>query len=196
MAWQMPVVLMIDTMATYQHIKGRESCPFLPPSPDVIRPAETRSVRDSGDRSTYYISALTCAQSLWLEGKPAQSILQLNHALGIDLEASDPALMLWSLPYQAKLWLFAHRHEEGFMGNPTRHYQHLASRMSGPMKELRSWRAWACFHLSERVLPSDEFPRDHPQIEKEHLVIPTWEETVSAIRLHGIAREAELLEKI
>lgn len=187
---------MINTMAKHQHIDGREACPFLPPSPQVTRPIDTRHLRESADRGAYYIAALTCAQSLWLEGNPAQAILQLNHALGVDLAAADPALVQWTLPYQAKIWLFTRRHEEGFMGNPTRHYQHLASRMSGPMKELRSWRAWACFHLSERVLPADEFPRDHRQIEKEALVIPTWEQTVSEIRLHGIVGESELLEKI
>lgn len=183
-------------MAKYQHIEGRESCPFLPPSPNVIRPAETRPIRESGDRGAYYLAALTCAQSLWLEGKPAQAILQLNHALGVDLEVDDPAVMQWPLPYQAKMWIFTRRHEEGFMGNPTRHYQHLASRMSGPMSELRSLRAWACFHLSERVLPADEFPRDHRQIEKENLVIPTWEQTISEIRKLGITGEAELLSML
>ena len=192
----MPAASKINTMAKHQHIDGREACPFLPPSPQVTRPIDTRHLRESADRGAYYIAALTCAQSLWLEGNPAQAILQLNHALGVDLAAADPALVQWTLPYQAKIWLFTRRHEEGFMGNPTRHYQHLASRMSGPMKELRSWRAWACFHLSERVLPADEFPRDHRQIEKEALVIPTWEQTVSEIRLHGIVGESELLEKI
>jgi len=82
------------------------------------------------------------------------------------------------------------------MGNPTRHYQHLATRMSGPMSELRSWRAWACFHLSERVLPADEYPRDERQIEKEHLVIPTWEQTILEIKRLGIAGEAHTLSQL
>lgn len=183
-------------MAKYQHIDGRESCPFLPPSPNVIRPAETRPIRESGDRGAYYIVALTCAQSLWLEGKPAQAILQLNHALGVDIDADDPAGVQWPLPYQAKMWIFTRRHESGFMGNPTRHYQHLATRMSGPLSELRSWRAWACFHLSERVLPADEFPRDHRQIEKENLVVPTWDQTLTEIRRLETSGEAELLQLI
>jgi len=187
---------MINTMAKHQHIEGRESCPFLPASPKVIRPAETRSIRESGDPGAYYITALACAQSLWLEGKPAQAILQLNHALGVDLDADDPAVIQWPLPYQAKVWIFTRRHEEGFMGNPTRHYQHLASRMSGPMSELRSWRAWACFHLSERVLPADEFPCDERQIEKENLIIPTWEEMLTEIKGLGLTGEAELLQLI
>ena len=183
-------------MAKYHHIDGRESCPFLPPSPNVIRPAETRPIRESGDRGAYYIAALTCAQSLWLKGKPAQALLQLNHALGVELAADDPAVVQWPLPYQAKLWLFTRRHENGFLGNPTRHYQHLASRMSGPNSELRSWRAWACFHLSERVLPADEFPRDERQIDKENLIIPTWSETLTTIAHLGIDGESDFLQKI
>jgi hypothetical protein len=183
-------------MAKYQHIDGRESCPFLPPAPNVIRPAETRPIRESGDRGAYYIAALTCAQSLWLEGKPAQAILQLNHALGVELAADDPAVVQWPLPYQAKMWLFTRRHEDGFLGNPTRHYQHLASRMSGPNSKLRSWRAWACFYLSERVLPAKEYPRDNRQIDRENLSIPTWETTLDMISQLGIPGEAGMLSTI
>ncbi|MCP5537331.1 MAG: hypothetical protein H7A51_14005 [Akkermansiaceae bacterium] len=183
-------------MAQYQHIDGRESCPFLPPSPDVVRPAEARAVRENGGRGDYYLAALTCAQSLWLEGKPAQALLQLNHAMGVAMEADDPVVIQWPLPYQAKVWIFTRRHEDGFMGNPTRHYQHLASRMSGPNSKLRSWRAWACFHLSERVLPADEFPRDRRQIEMEGLVIPAWETTLHEINQLGTEGEVELLRLI
>jgi hypothetical protein len=82
------------------------------------------------------------------------------------------------------------------MGNPVRHYQHLASRMSGPNKELRSWRAWACFHLAEKVLPADEYPRDDRQIEQENLLIPDWQKTISEIQERGIVGEAEFLNRI
>ena len=36
-------------------------------------------------RAAYYLAALSCAQSLWLQGKPAQALLQLNHALGVEI---------------------------------------------------------------------------------------------------------------
>jgi len=141
----------------------------------------------------FYLAALTCAQSLWLQGKPAQALLQLNHALSVSLQAEDPALLQWPLPYQALVWIFTRRHEDGFMGNPVRHYQHLATRMSGPNKELRSWRAWACFHLAESVLPEDEFPRDERQIQNEDLEIVSWQLTMSRLEQLGQVREVILL---
>ncbi len=165
-------------MPIRQHIAGREACPFLPHAKTILTPSDSRQARESGDPSCYYLAALTCAQSLWLQGKPAQALLQLNHALGVTLAPDDITLNQWPLPYQAKVWILTRRHEEGFMGNPVRHYQHLASRISGPNKELRAWRAWACFHLAQGILPADEFPIDQRQIEKERLEIPTWDEVL------------------
>lgn len=185
-----------EPMSQLQHIKGREACPFLPAAPDVLKPSDTRRLRDGDDRGAYYLAALTCAQSLWLQGKPAQALLQLNLALGVEMAADTRELVQWPLPYQAKVWIFTRRHEDGFMGNPVRHYQHLASRMSGPNKELRSWRAWACFHLAERVLPADEFPRDLRQIEKEKLIIPSWDTTLQHIDKLGTSAEADYLRRI
>lgn len=48
--------------------------------------------------------------------------------------------------------------------------------MSGDHAELRSWRAWACFHLAREILPAGEFPPDEKQIELEGLVIPSEDE--------------------
>lgn len=189
-------------MVNDKHINDREACPFLPPAAEVIRPFDTRELREGsqdsegGQCDAYYLAALCCAQSLWLQGKPAQALLQLNHALGVEIGADAEAVMQWPLPYQAKVWIFTRRHEDGFMGNPVRHYQHLASRMSGPNKELRAWRAWACFHLAEKVLPADEFPRDERQIEQENLLIPDWQKTISEIQERGIVDEAEFLNSI
>lgn len=183
-------------MPIRQHIAGREACPFLPHTERAIGPSASRSARDNDDPATYYIATLTCAQSLWLQGKPAQALLQLNHALGVKLPATDVTITQWPLPYQATMWVLSRRHEVGFMGNPVRHYQHLASRMSGPNKEQRAHRAWICFHLAERILPASEFPRDHRQIKKEHLVIPKWEETLTKIEQCGIEGETDFLRKI
>lgn len=180
-------------MPACQHIEGREACPFLPPAPEAIQPSDTRPFRLGGDPGAYYTFALKCAQSLWLQGKPAQALLQLNHALGVDMEPDSEALLQWPLPYQAIVWILTRRHEEGFLGNPVRHYQHLASRMSGPRKELRSWRAWACFHLAEQVLPTDEFPRDRRQIEREQLKIPPWDQVLEGLGNHDSAREVSIL---
>lgn len=185
MAVPMPEALMSEKI----HISNRESCPFLPPAGKALGPADSKALRG---QETYYLMTLTCAQSLWLQGKPAQALLQLNHALSVTAQLSDE----WPLPYQAKVWIFTRRHEEGFLGNPVRHYQHLASRMSGPNSELRSWRAWACFHLAESVLPADEFPRDFRQIEKEQLVIPAWTDVLQQIDTIGWSHESTLLSSL
>ena len=84
-------------------------------------------------------------------------------------------------PYEALVWYLVNRTEENFIGNPVRHFQHLASRMSGQHSELRSWRAWACYHLALKLLPSHSFPCDLEQIEKEGLVIPAEEEVLKNI---------------
>jgi hypothetical protein len=180
-------------MSEPEHIASREDCPFLPPAPEVMRPSDTRALREGDDPGAYYLATLACAQSLWLQGKPAQALLQLNHALGVNIGADSEALIQWPLPYQAVVWIFTRRHEDGFMGNPVRLYQHLASRMSGPNKELRTWRAWACFHLAESVLPADGFPRDLRQITREKLEIPTWEEVLTRLRDISPHGEAGLL---
>lgn len=177
------------SMTERTHIPDRESCPFLPPADRVLGPADSKCLRK---QEPYFLATLTCAQSLWLQGKPAQALLQLNHALSLDAGIATP----WPLPYQAKIWLFTRRHEDGFLGNPVRHYQHLASRMTGPNSELRSWRAWVCFHLAESVLPTAFFPRDERQIEKEDLRIPDIYQTIRNLEKLVTAEEIELVEKL
>ena len=159
------------------HIPKREPCPFLPPTEQVIRPSEISAVRKEGGADAY-TAALTCAQSLWLQGLPAQALLQLNHAMSHDIPPSE---LPWPIPYQALLWILTRRHEDGFLGNPVRHFQHLATRMSGANKELRTSRAWVCFHLAESVLPAKEFPRDSRQIEKENLNIPSLDQVLTTL---------------
>ena len=183
-------------MPVLQHIKDREPCPFLPQAQRALGPSFSRSARADNNPGAYYLAALTCAQSLWLQGKPAQALLQLNHALSVPPHAEDPALLQWPLPYQAIVWIFTRRHEDGFMGNPVRHYQHLASRMSGPNKHVRTWRAWACFHLTQRILPADDFPTDLRQIEREKLVIPTWREVLDKLNHAGADQDTVILNTI
>ena len=174
-------------MAERIHSTDREHCPFLPQPAEPLGPEYSKSLRGNSD---YFHSTLICAQSLWLQEKPAQALLQLNHALSVSHQPSQN----WPLPYQAKIWIFTHRHQAGFLGNPVRHYQHLASRVSGPNYQLRSWRAWACFHLAESVLPTHHFPRDTRQILKENLIIPSWPNVLEHIHLSGWKDEARLLK--
>lgn len=140
--------------------------PYLPAAPDGLGPDHTRQHRsECGER--FHQACLELSQSLWLQGKPAQAILQLNKA---SMVPDKPA------PFEALVWYLCHPPSDLFIGNPVRHFQHLASRMSGDHAELRSWRAWACFHLARKILPAGDFPQDEQQIEREKLAIPPEEE--------------------
>ena len=140
--------------------------PHLPIAPANLGPDHTRRHREEcGPR--FHQACLEFSQSLWLQGKPAQAILQLNKAAMV---IDEPA------PYSALVWFLNNRGQKGFIGNPVRHFQHLASRMSGENRDLRAWRAWACFHLAHELLDEEEFPGDLEQIEKESLEIPAISE--------------------
>lgn len=167
------------------------ACPLLPAVEGRLGPEVTRGTIVKDYR--YYESCLRYAQSLWRQGKPAQAILQLNKAFMAD-PGDDPGVVgVWPPPYAALVWILRHRPPGAFIGNPVRHFQHLATRVSGVRKEIRSWRAWACFHLSRRLLPEEEFPIDAVQIEKESLEIPEWDEVLDRIRSGGWQGEAEVL---
>ena len=122
----------------------------------------------------FYHDALRFAQSQWISGKPAQAILQINKAWMADLTGEEPILKTHPSPYRALVWIMENAASggHGYMGNPVRHFQHLASRMSGPRAEIRSWRAWLCFHLAEKFLNTRDFPRDGEQLAREGLWIP------------------------
>ena len=129
-------------------------------------------------------AARRCAQSLWRQGKPAQAILQLNRVLASrecwEAEAGE------GNPYRALRWMLLQPRGEGeFLGNPVRHFQHLATRMSGADGELRSWRAWACFWISLSVLDPVEHPVDAAQVRQEGLVFPTLGEVEAGLVAMG-----------
>lgn len=127
------------------------------------------------DRSAvFYETCHLYAQTLWQQGFPAKCILALNRALSCALSADEPVVSRLPLPYQALAWLMIYRPgEEQFIGNPRRHWQHLATRMVEPNKELRSWRAWACWYLAKEILPELRFPPDLKQIIQEGVCEPT-----------------------
>lgn len=144
----------------------------------------------------FYLASLRYAQSLWMEGKPGQAILQLNRAFTTELEEGDPVLLEWPLPYAVLREILGKAREDEFLGNPVRHFQHLASRMSGPRSELRTWRAWACFHLAEAVLENRKFPRDEKQIAKEGLEIPDVSEVIEMLRELCSVREGRIVAQL
>ena len=133
--------------------------------------------------------ALTYGQSHWLRGYPAQALLQINRALGSAVASDDAVLQRWPLPYAAVAWILRHHEPGQFIGNPRRHYQHLATRMVEPRKELRTWRAWACWQIARTLLP--EFPADDVQLAHEQITEPTAEEIYRQLELLGHPGEAE-----
>ena len=169
-----------------------DPCPLLPEVTHVHGHMVTR-VHAPERRDRYYFAALSYAQSLWREGKPAQAILQLNKAFMADLRGDEDVLKDHPAPYAALVWILENRPENAFIGNPVRHFQHLATRVSGERKEIRSWRAWACFHLSRAVLPADGFPPDHDQVVNDGLEFPDRERVVAEIRESGWIGEAGTL---
>lgn len=163
---------------------------------DAVVTAEDMGTFAGSYDDRFYEAALRYGQSLWLEGKAAQALLQMNKALMADLSGEEDVLRNYPLPYAAKRWVIEHCPAEEFLGNPVRHYQHLASRMSGPRAELRTWRAWGCFHLSAALLPAADYPRDERQIEREELAIPEWLETLEQLASLGLPGESDLLREV
>jgi hypothetical protein len=165
-------------------------CPHLP---EVAEALTAESIRAAGpDRGPrFYLATLRFGQSLWREGKPAQAILQLNRAWSADLRGDEEELARWPSPYRALVWMLERSPEGHFLGNPVRHFQHLATRMSGPRGEVRKWRAWACFHLAERVLPADGYPRDEEQVLAEGVVFPPPREVLKELGRLGWPGEGE-----
>lgn len=146
----------------------------------------------------FYVAALSYAQSLWLHGRPAQAILQLNKAWTADLTGDETELLKYPPPYRALVWLAHHAkgEDQGFMGNPVRHFQHLASRVNGPLRELRSWRAWACFWLMSAELEGLGYDRDGSQLAEDGLWIPSRERVRNEIYKRGWKGEEAALSAV
>lgn len=165
-------------------------CPWLPQVAEIHDFTVTR--KHGAERGlAFYQDALRFAQSQWICGKPAQAILQLDKAWMADLSASPEFPDAYASPYLALTWILRHAAAgtHGYLGNPVRHFQHLASRMSGPRAEIRAWRAWLGMHLAERVLPHAGFPRDGEQIAREGLWIPSAGRALEAVASLGWPRE-------
>ena len=178
-----------------RHLEDREACPLLPETEEVLT-AEATAVFKRDYTVDFYHASLRYAQSLWLEGKAGQSLLQLNKSFMAELDGTEEILRHWPLPYAAKRWVMLNCPSGEFLGNPVRHYQHLATRMSGPRTELRRWRAWGCFHLAESVLPVESNPRDEHQIADERIVIPSVEQVLESLERLGLPGEGALVVKV
>lgn len=160
-------------------------CPHLPEVHSTLAITHTRPFRaECGE--AFFHACHELAQSLWQSGSPAQAILQLDKAMMAQVDDS------FTMPYEAILWMVTHCPDDQFIGNPVRHFQHLASRMNfnQPQPELRIWRAWACLHLTEQIIANPDFTRDEEQIRKENLIIPSLSEVFDYFK--SSARENEL----
>lgn len=175
-----------------RHLEGRPSCPHLPEVSEPVPAAAMKAFRDGDRGADFYVQALTCAQSLWRQGFPAQALLQINRAFGADLRGGEEVLGRWPLPYLAAVWVMRRREADQFIGNPRRHYQHLATRMVEPRRLQRAWRAWACWHLARRVFPGE--PADERQLAEEGVVEPTREAIVAGLTAHGLPGELAVWE--
>ncbi len=110
-----------------------------------------------------------------MERKPAQAILQLNKAFSAELWGDERVLEKWPMPYSALQWMLEKAADGscGFLGNPVRHFQHLATRMRGEGKEIRRKRAWACFWIARTTLEGKgDFPMDGRQVAREGIFVP------------------------
>lgn len=168
--------------------------PHLPPIKALLSAVHTRQHRREC-REKYYLATLELAQSHWLSQKPAQAILQLNKAFFADLTDDSPILKKYPLPYLALLWFLKNRRGSHFLGNPVRHFQHLATRLTGPRRELRAQRAWACFYLAKNQLPEKNFPLDEAQIERDQLIFPAIPEVLAYFQ-KSRPQEAEHLQRL
>jgi len=160
-------------------------CPHLPA---IERPYSAADITALGkDRgAAFHAVCLRYAQSLWMDGFPAKSILLLNRALSVPSPDLEP-------PYRALAWILQNRSADQFIGNPRRHWQHYATRMNQPHKELRTWRAWACWLLACHLLPEKEFPADHEQIRDEGIIEPTHHEIAANLPAGDLAIWESLL---
>ncbi|MFA5057267.1 MAG: hypothetical protein WC485_04085 [Opitutaceae bacterium] len=158
------------------------SCPHLPPAPARM---DWRDMRTHGsDRGpAFYLTALEYSQCLWQQGRPARAILCLDRAFGAELQGGASVLAQWPPPYAALAWLLAHTPPGVFLGNPRVHFQHLAGRMNAPRRELRRWRAWACWAISHRILP-------HLAGDPQHQIVePTPAVIAEKLSRHGLPGE-------
>lgn len=180
-------------MRTPIHLDTLATCPFLPSAEEAQTAAAMR--RFGKDRGpAFYEAALKCGQSLWRQGLPAQAMLQINRAFGADVSPGDPVLKAYPLPYAAMAWVMCERTEEQFIGNPRRHFQHLATRMVEPRKELRTWRAWACWWMSRLVFP--DYPADEEQIANEGIAEPTVEQISEQLQTLGHPGEVDIWQTV
>ena len=166
-----------------------QPCPYLPdadPSMDWRATQKSKSVSNI----TFYMTALTYGQLLWIKNLPARALLAIDRALLTDLKGNELELQKSPLPYQAMAWMIAHYDDDRFVGNPRVHFQHLATRVRGNRHEQRMWRAWACWYLA--CLQRPWLAGD----EKQGIEEPSRKEIATGLKNHGINGELKIWETV
>ena len=170
-----------------------EPCPLLPGIRHPVTAADSRALGEERGEAFYKL-CLEYAQTKWIAGLPAQSLLQLNRAMSADLRSDEEFLVAYPMPYAQVAWILKARPDRKgqFLANPRRHWQHYATRMSGARSEIRTWRAWACYAIASRFLPHPEFPHDIEQVKSENLVIPDEHTIGRMLGELGLCGESEV----
>lgn len=172
-------------------------CPYLPTITERYPASALASFRGKRKGFGFYQTSLQCAQSRWLEGFPAQAILMINRALSVDFstwpDEERAKLNDLSFPYQALAFIIREGGRYGFLGNPRRHFQHLATRMSGANLELRIARAWACWAIARKTLP--DLTADEKQLTEESITEPGLAEISANLAATTIDAEQLAWEK-
>lgn len=141
------------------------------------------------DTPEFYFKALQYGNYLWLKGHAGRSILAITRALYANIDAQNPILINWPIPYKALHWIVANNPTDDFPGNPRISFQHQATRLRGERQELRRARAWAVWALIRDARPS--LPEDiHDTIQE-----PSIAEICHKLTEYGHANEADLLLK-
>ncbi len=135
----------------------------------------------------FHATALRLAQWYISHDEYPKALLALNRACSV----ADVAA-----PFAEFDRILSHYAERAHYGNPVRHFQHLASRMNGPHRELRSWRAWGCFHLARKHLSPNNFPLDEEQIRTENLDIPSIDKVLDRLKNHQLPNDTLGLRKL
>ena len=112
--------------------------------------------------------------------------------MSADLVGDEKFLDKFPIPYSSIKWILEQRTDKHgqFLGNPRRHWQHYASRMSGPRSNIRIWRSWACFAIASEILSDSDFPADEEQILNEGLIIPSESQIELNLKSLGLPRES------
>ncbi len=166
---------------------GRMSLPLCPYLPTPRPGMDWRVYQPHGDSrgSGFYGTCLEYGHELWLKQLPARALLCLDRAMGAELKNNDAVVESWPIPYAAMAWIMRGVPRDLFCGNPRVHFQHYADRMNEPRRELRRWRAWACWALACAVRP--ELPGDP----KHDVVEPSLNEIEQRLRAEGLVSESE-----